>query len=54
MRADFVADLGPNAVAGTKHEAAECEVVILATNWIKVPEALKGIDWRGRNSDRCD
>jgi len=46
--ADFVADLGPNAIAGTKHQAAECEVVILATNWVKVPQALKGIDWRDR------
>jgi 8-hydroxy-5-deazaflavin:NADPH oxidoreductase len=45
---DFVADLGPNAIAGTKQQAAECEVVILATNWVKVAEALKGIDWRGR------
>jgi 8-hydroxy-5-deazaflavin:NADPH oxidoreductase len=23
-------------------------VVILATNWVRVPDALKGIDWRGR------
>jgi len=22
--------------------------VILATKWVNVPEALKGIDWRGR------
>ncbi len=46
--ADFVADLGPGATAGTKQQAAECEVVILAAHWVKVPEALKGIDWRGR------
>ncbi len=46
--ADFVADLGPAAIAGTKQQAAECDVVILATNWLKVPEALKGIDWRNR------
>lgn len=45
---DFVADLGPGAVAGTKQQAAECDIVILATHWIDVPEALKGIDWRGR------
>jgi predicted dinucleotide-binding enzyme len=44
----FVADLGPGAVAGTKQQAAECDVVILATLWLNVPEALKGIDWRGR------
>ena len=46
--ADFVADLGPGAVAGTKEQAAECDVVILAVHWVKVREALKGIDWRGR------
>jgi 8-hydroxy-5-deazaflavin:NADPH oxidoreductase len=45
---DFVADLGPKAIAGTKQQAAECEVVILATNWVNVDEALEGIDWRGR------
>src|SRR5215469_7129498 len=45
---DFVADLGPGAIAGTREQAAECDVVILATHWVNVPEALKGIDWRGR------
>jgi 8-hydroxy-5-deazaflavin:NADPH oxidoreductase len=46
--ADFVAGLGPGAIAGTKQQAAECDVVILATHWVNVAEALKGIDWRGR------
>jgi hypothetical protein len=46
--ADFVADLGPGAIAGTKQQAAECDVVVLAAHWVKVREALKGIDWRGR------
>jgi 8-hydroxy-5-deazaflavin:NADPH oxidoreductase len=45
---DFVADLGPNAIAGTKQQAAECDIVILAIHWVKVAEALKGIDWHGR------
>jgi 8-hydroxy-5-deazaflavin:NADPH oxidoreductase len=45
---EFVAGLGPGATAGTKQQAAECDVAILATNWVKVPDALKGIDWRGR------
>ena len=44
----FVAELGPGAVGGTKQQAAECDIVILATRWVSVPEALKGIDWRGR------
>ena len=46
--ADFVADLGPGAIAATKQQAAECDVVILATRWVSVADALKGIDWRGR------
>ena len=46
--ADFVADLGPGATAGTREQAAECDVVILAVHWVNVPEALRGIDWRGR------
>ncbi|AVH71521.1 NADPH-dependent F420 reductase [Nostoc sp. 'Lobaria pulmonaria (5183) cyanobiont'] len=46
--ADFVADLGPGAIAGTKQQAAECDIVILATNWVRVDDALKGVDWRGR------
>ncbi len=46
--AKFVADLGQGAIAGTREQAAECDVVILATHWVNVPEALKGIHWRGR------
>jgi 8-hydroxy-5-deazaflavin:NADPH oxidoreductase len=46
--ADFVAELGPGAIAGTREQAAECDIVILAVPWRNVPEALKGIDWRGR------
>ena len=37
---DFVADLGPDAIAGTKQQAAECDVVILATHWVSVADAL--------------
>jgi 8-hydroxy-5-deazaflavin:NADPH oxidoreductase len=46
--AGLIAELGPGATAGTKTQAAETDVVILATNWVKVPEALKDIDWSGR------
>jgi len=44
----FVAELGPGAIAGTKQQAAKCDIVILATKWVDVPAALKGVDWRGR------
>ena len=43
-----MAELGPRASAGTKQQAVDCDVVILATNWMNAPEALKGVDWRGR------
>ncbi|MGH7043966.1 MAG: NADPH-dependent F420 reductase [Acetobacteraceae bacterium] len=46
--AGLVADLGPGATAGTKKQAAGSDVVILATNWVDMPEALKDIDWHGR------
>ena len=46
--AGLAADLGRGARAGTKQEAVECDIVILATNWVNVPDALKGVDWRGR------
>jgi 8-hydroxy-5-deazaflavin:NADPH oxidoreductase len=46
--AGFVTDLGSGASAGTKKQAAACDVVILATNWVNVPEALAEIDWLGR------
>ncbi len=44
----FVAELGPDAAAGTKQQAAKCDIVILATRWVNVPEALAGVDWQGR------
>src|SRR6202161_4350957 len=46
--AGFVADLGPGAIAGTKQQAADCDIVILATRWVSVADALKGIDWKAR------
>jgi 8-hydroxy-5-deazaflavin:NADPH oxidoreductase len=45
---EFVSNLGPGAIAGTKYQAAECDIVILATKWVSVADALKGIDWRGK------
>lgn len=45
--ADFVADRY-GAIAEPKQQAAECDVVILATRPVRVADALKGIDWRGR------
>lgn len=39
--AGLVADLGPAASAGSRQEAAECDVVILATNWADAPEGSR-------------
>ena len=44
----IVTDLGPRASAGTKQQAVDCDVVVLATNWVDAPHALKDVDWRGR------
>ena len=49
--AEFVADFGPGAIARTKQQTAECDVVILAVHWVNVREALKGIDRHGRILD---
>jgi predicted dinucleotide-binding enzyme len=46
--AEIVGGLGPSAKAGTKQQAADCDIAILATNWVSVPAALKNVDWRGR------
>ena len=32
---DFVADLGPSAIAGPKQQTVECDAVILAVHWVK-------------------
>jgi hypothetical protein len=40
--------LNDRRYALTKAEATECDVVILATRWVNVPEALKYINWHGR------
>jgi predicted dinucleotide-binding enzyme len=45
---ELVAALGANAKAGTKDEAIECEVVILATHWTQAQRALEGVKWSGQ------
>jgi len=44
----LIRQLGPRSSAGTNIDAAAAEVVILATPWAKVPEALKGIHWKDK------
>jgi predicted dinucleotide-binding enzyme len=45
---EVIGKLGNGASVGNKQEAVDCDVTILATNWVSVPQALAGIDWRGR------
>ena len=47
--AQLVKELGPSIMAGTREEAASKDIVLVAVNWSKLPEALKGLpDWDGR------
>jgi predicted dinucleotide-binding enzyme len=45
----IVDQLGPEATAVTKEEAAACEIVLLAVPWDNVPETLAGLPkWRNQ------
>ncbi|PWC41371.1 NADPH-dependent F420 reductase [Azospirillum sp. TSA6c] len=47
--ATLAADLGPSIRAGTPAEAAAQDMVFVAVNWSKLPDALAGLpDWAGR------
>ena len=47
--AEVVSRLGPLATAGTRQDAAEAEVVVLAVPWAQVPAALSDLPpWSGR------
>lgn len=41
--AGFVEELGPSIKAGTREQAAAQEIVFVAVNWSKLPEALAGL-----------
>lgn len=45
---DLVAELGPGASAGTKADALEADLVVLAVNWLQVDKALEGLVWDGQ------
>jgi 8-hydroxy-5-deazaflavin:NADPH oxidoreductase len=47
--AQLVNDLGPSITGGTREEAASKDIVLVAVNWSKLPDALKGLpEWNGR------
>lgn len=41
-------ELGAGAVAGTRQEASQADLVILAVNWVDVGKALSKLDFMGR------
>ena len=43
-----VSALGPGVSAGTVEQAAAASTVVLAVPWSQVPEAVRGLDWRGQ------
>jgi predicted dinucleotide-binding enzyme len=45
---EFVKELGPNAKAGTKDEAVDCDIIILATHWTQAKVALENVSWHGK------
>jgi len=46
---ELVRELGPSIKAGPRDEAARADMVFIAVNWTKLPEALAGLpDWNGR------
>ena len=46
---ELVRELGPSIKAGTRDQAARADMVFIAVNWTKLPEALAGLpDWNGR------
>ncbi len=46
--AEAVADLGPGTMAGTREDAINTELVILAVNWVDVEKAVEGLQWNGQ------
>jgi 8-hydroxy-5-deazaflavin:NADPH oxidoreductase len=47
--ATVVSQIGSRAKAGTREEAAQADVVVVAVRWLQVPSALSGLPgWNGR------
>jgi hypothetical protein len=44
----IVQELGGDVKAGTVHDAAAADIVVIAVMWPDVPKAVNGLDWEGR------
>ncbi|MGH9916312.1 MAG: NADPH-dependent F420 reductase [Pyrinomonadaceae bacterium] len=46
---ELVGEIGPSIKAGTVQQAASADIVLIAVNWTKLPQALAGLPaWNGR------
>jgi len=46
---ELVREIGPSIKAGTREQAAAADIVLVAVNWSKLPQALAGLpSWSGR------
>jgi len=46
--ASVVSELGDRVSAGTAEQASAAGIVVIAVPWDSVPEAVQGIDWKGK------
>jgi 8-hydroxy-5-deazaflavin:NADPH oxidoreductase len=46
--ASVVSELGDGVSAGTAKQAAAAGIVVVAVPWDSVPQAVQGIDWKGK------
>lgn len=44
----LIKEVGPSIRAGTREEAAKADIVLVAVNWSKLPDAMAGLDLRNR------
>lgn len=44
----LTSEMGPSIRAVTREEAAKADIVLVAVNWSKLPDAMAGLDLRGR------
>jgi 8-hydroxy-5-deazaflavin:NADPH oxidoreductase len=43
-----VSELGDGASAGTVEQASEVDIVVIAVPWDRVPDAVRGLEWKGQ------
>ena len=46
--ASLVSELGDGVAAGTVEQASATGIVVIAVPWDRVPDAVQGLEWKGR------